>query len=360
MKKAWFFHLLNDYSGSPRVLSEVVKSTYGAESISPVVVTSSQKGALSGLRADYVNVEYRWSRSRLLTLLRFLFVQLQLFVLVLNRVHRRDIVYVNTLLPFGAAIGAKLKGVNVIYHLHEPQVSPAVLFGFLKWVCSITSFKVIFVSEYLKSQFPGLINRGGVIYNACSRSFEQQAKEHGGKKERVLMLASLKTYKGVNDFLAIAGQLPEVGFDLVLNCSLLDKNRFVEKNAVPSNVSVYEATDDVHKYYSRAILTLNLSHPNKWIESFGMTIIESFHYGVPVLAPQKGGPVELLKLTGAGFNVDHADHDLIAQTIKSLCSNEEEYALLAQKALKGAAYFGNQQFSDRFQRFFKEVFRISE
>jgi glycosyltransferase involved in cell wall biosynthesis len=360
MKRIWFVHLLNDYSGSPRVLAEVIRSAQEIGDYDPVLVTSPGQGALSDLGCFYLHVGYSWSPSKLLTLLRFLIVQVKLFWLISLKTRKDEIVYVNTLLPFGAALGAKLKGLTVIYHVHEPQVSPALLFSFLKWVCNVTADKAVFVSEYLMTQFSSLQRRGTVIYNATSSSFEDRAKASRGVKENVLMLASLKTYKGVDDFLAIAKLLPERSFELVLNCSLSDKESFLRSKEITDNVAIFEATDDVHIHYDKAKITLNLSHPDKWVESFGMTIIESFQYGAPVIVPKVGGPLELVQKTQAGFNISHENHQEIADTIDQLYGSEDLYRDYSNKALLGAAGFTNKKLKMDYQSLFLRVFRNTE
>ena len=52
---------------------------------------------------------------------------------------------------------------------------------------------------------------------------------------------------------------------------------------------------------------LNLSNPFLCVETFGMTILEAMAYGVPSIAPNIGGPIELIEDGYNGFCVDVTD-----------------------------------------------------
>ena len=54
----------------------------------------------------------------------FPFAQTWLFAKLFFKINSRDTVYINTLLPFGAALAAKLRGCKVVYHVHEVSVKP--------------------------------------------------------------------------------------------------------------------------------------------------------------------------------------------------------------------------------------------
>ena len=140
-------HLLNDFSGSPFVLRQsleaLVKKGYVVELLT---ATPGEAGFLSEIEGVTTSpVFYKWSPNKWMTLLLFLYSQLYLFCKVLFKARRSDIVYVNSLLPFGAALGAWIKGAKVLYHIHEVSIKPALLKKFL-FKTPVPGFTSIIVS----------------------------------------------------------------------------------------------------------------------------------------------------------------------------------------------------------------------
>ena len=323
-KKVWLFHLLNDFSGSPLVLKNTVLALQDKADIT--ICTSSSEGFLSNLLfVNYHHINYQWYPNKLLTLLRFFVVQLSLVRIVIANRKKIDIVYVNTLLPFGAALGAWLCSKKVIYHMHEPQINPRSLFLFLSFVAVLTADKVLFVSAYLKSCFPKLESRGILLPNVLNEEFknaiEPFEKTH---KTTVLMLCSYKEYKGVNDFIELARINTGIDFELILNTQKSFINDFIEEHRVIKNLKIYPCQKDVHPFYEKAKIVLNLSHPDQWIESFGMTALEAMAYGIPCIVPEEGGIAELIT-TSSGFRIIYKDYQQISDTINLLFKDQETY-----------------------------------
>ena len=176
MKKVVCTHLYNDYSGSPLILSTLIKG-FVNDGIEVEVITSSHDGFLSNIESvTYVDNGYFFANNRFLRLLVFLWCQCLAFFKMIKYRDEDVVVYINTLLPFGAAIGAKLIGKKVIYHIHETSVKPASLKNFLKAVAAKTASQAIYVSNFLAKEegLKGVPSK--VIYNALSDNFIQQAK----------------------------------------------------------------------------------------------------------------------------------------------------------------------------------------
>lgn len=78
------FHLLNDYSGSPKVLSQVIKGfVKSGNEIDLFCAENGEEGFLSNLdKVNYKPFYYKWSSVKLLTLFRLFYSQLLLFALV--------------------------------------------------------------------------------------------------------------------------------------------------------------------------------------------------------------------------------------------------------------------------------------
>ena len=314
-------HLLNDISGSPLVFSMVL-SDLVAEGKNVHLFTSSGKGFLSDIEGvTYHAIPYAWNPNKFLTLLNFLYVQCYLFFVLFFRLRKNDVVYVNTLLPFGALIAARLRGVHTIQHMHEVSVKPAALFGILCKVSEYCTKEMVFVSHYLKScfQFKRPVQR--VVHNRLDADFLRIVQQHGPAKPKgpftVLMLCSLKAYKGVFIFTRLAKALPNVRFRMLLNASEADIAEFVQSEQPSSNCEIISPTRNTHPYYQQAHLVMNLSLPDQWIETFGMTILEAKAYGIKVIAPPIGGPAEIVNEPSEGWLIDSRNYDQLLQCIQT-------------------------------------------
>jgi L-malate glycosyltransferase len=349
-KQIVFVHLLNDYSGSPLVLSQVIQSLPGREYEKWLYTSgSSREGFLSGLGAvRTVHFRYRWKANGWLRLLSYTFSQVLLFFQLLRFCRKDVLIYINTLLPFGAALAGRLMGKTIIYHLHETSMKPPPLKSFLRFVADHTADEVIYVSHYLAAAEKMSRPRQIVIHNCLPPAFTEKAtlrcQSTAGKKHRVLMLCSLKEYKGIGEFLALAGMLPSVAFELVLNATAEESKAWLARQKVPANLTVHSAQSDTHPFYQRATIVINLSHPDKWIETFGMTILEAMTYGLPVIVPPMGGVRELVVEGINGFLADYRDLETIAEHIRQMINDPSLYQRLSEQASLRSGSFSARRF----------------
>jgi glycosyltransferase involved in cell wall biosynthesis len=362
-KQIVFVHLLNDYSGSPLVLSQVIRSLPDREYNKWLYMSSSSpEGFLSGLdNVRTVHFRYRWKANGWLRLLSYTFSQVLLFVKLL-RFYKKDVlIYVNTLLPFGAALAGRLMGKKIIYHLHETSMKPPPLKAFLRFVADHTADSVIYVSHYLAAAEKMSRPRQEVIHNCLPQAFTQKADLHrrsaaftesaarqnqppAEKEHRVLMLCSMKEYKGIAEFLTLARILPLLAFELVLNATKNELQTWLARQKTTPNLTVHSAQSDTHPFYQRATILINLSHPDKWIETFGMTVLEAMTYGLPVIVPPTGGPGELVEQGINGFLADYRDLPTIAEHIRQLVDDPRLYQSLSEQALLRSKLFSPQHF----------------
>lgn len=348
MKKIVCTHLFNDFSGSPLVLSTVIKGFRKSGVEVDVITSSTNEGFLSDLEVNYRDNGYKFLNNRILRLVMFLMCQIKMFFQTLKYRNEDVVIYINTLLPFGVAIAGKLIGKKVIYHIHETSVRPAFLKNFLKWVATKTADEAIYVSDFLRKE-EGLKDvPSKVIYNALSKEFvttasQWQKEKSSNEKFVVLMLCSLKEYKGVYEFCALAKALPQINFELVLNANLLDIDNFFLGNDRPTNLTIFPQQSDVHKFYQRANLVVNLSHPEQWVETFGMTLLEGMQYGIPSIAPPVGGPAEIVESGVNGYQMDQREIEKIAQQIQKLSIDKSLYQKLSANAKNMAAQFSVEQ-----------------
>lgn len=336
-------HLLNDYSGSPLIFSMAIKGLIQSGNEVVVYTSKDKQGFLSGLNVTYRYIPYQFHKNKWIRLCKFFYSQLYLFCLIIRDHRKIKQVYVNTLLPFGAALAGKICGKKVSYHLHESYLQPQSLKKFLQLMASITAEDALYVSNYLMETEPLKGVRNSLVYNALPDEFVSKAKQHKYHPVKnnfmVLMICSLKAYKGVNEFVALAKRFPALNFEMVLNANETDIEAHFLNAELPGNLKMFTVQSDVHSFYQRASLVLNLSNPEKCVETFGMTLLEAMCYGIPVIAPPVGGPVEIVTSEVNGFCVDVREQKDLDNVIRKITDDVKLRYTISENARTTALKF---------------------
>lgn len=318
----------NDFSGSPKVLAQVINMLrnkgYGID-----LYTSNleENGFLSGLSGvKYHKIHYSRSRFKAFTIFNFFKGHIWSFFQLL-KYRKQDVVfYVNAVLPFGALLAGKLIGKKVICHVHETTIRPKFFKVFLMQIAKWCSSEVIYVSKYVNEQEPFSNASNHVIYNTLSPEFQNRAFNcpYDIKAERemqILMICSLKEYKGVNEYIMLAQKLTSMKFHLVLSSTKEEIKTYFKDRILPFNISLYPAQSNVHPFYEKADVVVNLSHPEKWVETFGLTVLEAMSYGIPVIVPEVGGVTELVDHNVNGYRIDVRKMDEMIAALEELNTN---------------------------------------
>lgn len=339
MKKILFVHLLNDFSGSPKVLSQVISAANNKYDVE-LYTGKSEAGFLTNCSDIHHQYYYKWFNNKFLTLGSFMLSQIILFFKIISRKDSYEIIYVNTMLPFGAAMAGKFMGKQVIYHIHETSIKPEIFKRFLKFIILKTADKIIYVSSSLKESENFVEIKNRIIYNSLDQVFLKKAKgnliqEKESQCFNVLMICSLKAYKGVEEFIIIAKtcEKSEVEFTLVLNADMNEIEQFFSNFDMPSNLKIVGRQKDVHKFYCESNLLLNLTRPDECVETFGLTIIEAMAYGLPVIVPPVGGPAEIVREGKEGYLISSYETSKIANKILELAQNKDLFQQLSRKAI---------------------------
>ena len=98
-------------------------------------------------------------------------------------------------------------------------------------------------------------------------------------------------------------------------------------------------------------MLLNLSHPEEWIETFGLVILEAMYYGIPAIVPNVGGPTELVEDGINGYLVDPHNLDDVISKICHLMQNENLYNSFSSFALKKSKQFSETKMVDEIENF---------
>ena len=368
MKKIVCFHLYNDYSGSPKVLKvvlegllqrgcavDLVTSRGGALDNAQCTIHNAQFGipfSLSTFNSQlkYRYYDYRFSGSGVVTALRYVWVQMYTFFLALGYWRDGDVVfYVNTILPVGPAVAGWLMRKRVVYHYHENAMVKSGLYRVLAWVMQRVATEIVCVSEYQRSflkREKGVV----VVPNALPEEFVKRAvvdSVGAFEKKRVLMLGSLKGYKGTNEFVKLARRLGQYEFVLVLNEEQENVDRYFGELECTDNLKVYARQTDVVPFYREASVVLNLTDKTQAIETFGLTALEAMVFGLPVVVPTVGGIAEMVEDGVNGWKVDVQELDEIAKRIDEMLSDRELYVRLSEGAVEQAKRYSAREMVDR-------------
>lgn len=343
------FHVYNDYSGSPKVLSMVLRGLL-SRGYNIDLLTSVKGGALDELE-DNKNIHiyrhyYKFGRNKIIQFFRYLYTQIYAFIFVFRYFSKKDIVlYLNTIMPIGAAIAGKLTKKRVIYHYHENAHVKGLFYKLLTFLMQKLADDIICVSEYQRS----FLKRKKNIYvipNALPIDFENKCKfiaKQSRDRKTVLMLSSLKLYKGVIEFIKLSQLLPRYKFELVINDTIENIDKFIHENniEISGNLKVWDRQTNVLPFYERSSLVINLSKKKMVVETFGLTALEAMTAGVPVIVPTIGGIAEMVTDGYNGYKADAEDLNSLKEIIQTILDDKNEYEKLRNNAIDYAANFSN-------------------
>lgn len=357
MKKIVFIHLYNDRSGSPKVLSQVIKNVRKKKFYTELLTSAHTDGFLTNVADKSHILFFRRSENKFLTLLYYLISQTLLFFQCFRYWNKDVVFYINTMMPFGAALAGKLLGKKIYWHIHETSIKPKLLKQFLRSIIELTADKIIFVSQYLQETESFKNKEQITIYNSIDSSLISTKKPKILHDTfNILMVCSLKRYKGIFEFLKIANLLHQnssISFTLILNADKSEIDDYLKDETVPSNVTIYPRQQHVDPFYEQGDLLLNLSRPDEWIETFGLTILEGMMHGLPVIAPPIGGPAEIIRDTIEGYLISSYAVNIIAEKIVLLSNHKTEYEILSINALRRVNDFNEQEFEEKIINIFE-------
>lgn len=357
-KKIVFIHSLNNYTGSPNVLSVIING-FVTKGYNVELITSRGDGFLSNMEGvSYGYTNYQWSDYKILTLFWLMLSQIQLFFKILFYPKQNTLYYINTIVPFGAALACYISRKTFVYHVHENMQQKKPIYAIFRWVYSICNCKSIFVSNYLKNTALSC-NNGIVAYNSLSPDFLQTTNKFMGtsqtlKEDTILMVASLRKFKGIYEFIELAKCLPKYTFKMILSATNEEVNQFTNEIGYIKNLTVYSSQTNLHPFYRKAKLLLQLSHPESCIETFGLTILEAMVYGVPAIVPNVGGPTELIDHGKNGYTLDPMDIKKVKEKIQCLMEDEILYKQFSMSALHKSKVFSKDKLTNNIEQYIFE------
>lgn len=353
MKNIVCFHLFNDFSGSPQVLRTVIEGLL--DKGYNIDLVTSRGGVLDGLKGKenlrLKQYSYSFARNKIIRTMRYLWVQLRTMFVAFGYLFKKNtVIYINTILPVGAAIGGRLAGKRVVYHYHENAKAKSTAYRVLAKIMQFIASDIICVSQYQRS-FLRRKKRVYVIPNALQKDFAARLhpnSEKAFKNRRVLMLGSLKGYKGTEEFITLAARMNKCSFELVINDSQENIERYLKERGITptENLVIHPRQEDVAPFYNRASLLLNLTNRKYAIETFGLTALEAMTAGLPVIVPTVGGIAEMVTDGENGYKIDLQDCEKIEKCIENILRDKDFFINLSNNALSKARLYDAEHMVD--------------
>jgi glycosyltransferase involved in cell wall biosynthesis len=357
MNKIIAVHLQNDRSGNTLVFRQSLE-TLSEKGLDVHLITNRTDDTpgfltgISGVQCHYINYSERGNKWRVF--FSFLLAQLLIFRKVLGLYEPEAKVYINTLLPFAAAWAGRLKNAPITYHIHETSVAQPYLHLFMMRTAKRLATKVVFGSRYLQAKFDFPKAETHVIPSCLPKSFVHEAVLHTnhGARKTVLMVASLESESGIPQFIELATLMPANKFELVIDASQKDIDVYFEHYFIPDNLMVYGTQLNLHPFYQRAAVVLNLSHVERSRDTFDISILQAMSYGRPVIVPMAGAANELVAHGWNGYRISGQYTDKIRKHVEQLLQNKPLYADMSCAAQLVASQFKPEFFKQQVEDIF--------
>jgi glycosyltransferase involved in cell wall biosynthesis len=376
-----FVHHANDMYGADIGLLHSVKSLDREKYYPIVILPRDMPTGMLSTELDRLGIEYHIAplgilRRKYFSARAIIPLAVELFrgiayVRATARSRGAALVYVNTIVAASGAIGGKLAGVPVLWHVREILSMARPVRWALHQTLSFCADRVVCISaavrDSLLKEAPQLASKSIVVYNAISIAASNGKADITLREELgvppgaplVGMVGRITHWKGQEILAEAAGLVartrPDVHFVAVGGYfadeshylrdleSLIDRlglnGRFHIENYRTNVTDVYRALD---------IFVL----PSKKPEPFGRVTVEAMTQGRAVIATNHGGTVELIQDGVTGMLVPPSDPKALAAAIDRLLEDRA----LGEKMGQAAAMYARENFSmPRYQDRMRDV-----
>ncbi|WP_405175732.1 glycosyltransferase family 4 protein [Paenibacillus sp. FSL H8-0261] len=262
----------------------------------------------------------------------------------LLKAEKVDCVHTNSLKSaLYGAIAAKIAGVPLIWHIRDhigaPYLKPIVAKG-IRLLSRLLPNGVIANSHStLNALELPRSKKTLVVYSAFAKAIGNGIGMRDQKDFNVLLVGRLAHWKGQHIVLEAAKSFknePRVKFWLAGDALFGEeayKQELLQKitNDELTNVSMLGHVDDIQGLMNTADL---LIHTSVTPEPFGQVIVEGMAAGLPVIASNEGGPVEIVVQGETGLLIEPGDAAILADSIKWMLDHPEERRRMADNGMK--------------------------
>jgi len=249
-----------------------------------------------------------------------------------------DLIYSNTTgVIVGVFVAAKLS-IRHLWHIHEIIEKPTLLFRILSRLINTKNNQAIAVSEAVKTHWTKYVqpNKIDVLYNGVDYwLFEntvsdlRQSLNISHNTILIGMMGRVHFWKGQDYFANIAGEIfkthKNVHFLMVGDAFagyeyLHDNiNQLIEKHELQGRVTQLPYRSDIANIYSALDVFIL---PSLLPDPAPAVVTEAMAAGLPVVATQQGGAVEMIENNVSGLLIPINDAAAAAAIIEPLLMNE--------------------------------------
>lgn len=321
MKNILFLHSSAEMYGSDRSLLNLVKHL--DKNLFKVTVILPENGVLVEELKKINNVEViikdiatlrrKYLSLKGIAIYSVGFVKSLVFLISLIKTKNINVVYTNTSVVFPGGIAAKILRRKSIWHIREiieNKIENTIISAFVNFF----SDTIITNSKATGAAISKNSKKLRVIYNAIESQPDISSSENKVFKQKIVvgMAGRINRWKGQRLFVDMAENVlkyqKDVEFviagDAYFGENYLEedlKSYIISKN-LGTSITLLGHVKDMNSFYeSIDIFVLPSTQP----EPFGLVILEAMERGIPVVATNHGGPVEIIDDREDGFLVDY-------------------------------------------------------
>jgi glycosyltransferase involved in cell wall biosynthesis len=365
-----FVHHANDMYGADIGLIHSIQSLDRQEYFPIVILPADMPTGMLSPELERLGVEYHFANLGILrrkylkprAILRLAIELLKgiAYVRSIARDRRVALVYTNTFVTVSGAIGGKLAGVPVLWHIREILSLPRPVRWLLCKTLGLCADRVVCISKAVRDsvlkEAPNLARKSVVVYNAVSVAANDGVGKDIGLREElrlpqgaplVGMVGRISHWKG-QEILAEAAALVlrnhrDAHF-VAVGSYFADESHYLQKlTSLISDLGLdgkfhlvgYRSNvTDVYRALDVFVL------PSMKPEPFGRVTVEAMMQGRAVIATNHGGTVELIEDGVTGMLVPPSDTTALAAAIESLLVARP----MREKMGRAAALYAKQNF----------------
>lgn len=242
-----------------------------------------------------------------------------------KKMKQADIVYINTIVPFGYLIGSLFLRKKVIIHIREIP-SPILARIFKAWF-KLCRLRLIFNSETTRKAFRmENYKRGKVILNSVEKIEELPDQNQSENEINLLLIGRINAWKGQRFFVESFSKLPgniqqKYKVRIVGNTPdgqeyyLTELKEAIMKSNLKIEIDLCPFTNNPAEHYNWANIVIV---PSIFPEPFGRVSIEGFSIGKPVIAANHGGLSEIIIDGYNGWHFAPGSHEELKSLLNEI------------------------------------------
>lgn len=300
-------------------------------------------------------------------------------LLQIIRKEKVDIIHVNEVLDFYAAVAAKLAGIPCIWHVRANFRANSLLNRLVPRIVNYLATRIVvvsnsvqehmFVSQGLNSEKIRVLYNPGPSPNEFHPSVDgKKIREEFNLVEKqplIVLVAKLIKEKGHETFICsvpeVVAHFPDAKFMIVGGELSGDRHQIYARKLreLPGELGVEKSVmftgfrSDVAQIMAAADIVV---HCSTFPDPFPGVVLQGMASGKAVISTNLGGTKEQIEDNVSGILIKSEDPRLLAQTIKKLLANEERRHSLGEAAVcKIQKQFTSEQFFSQLVEIYEEL-----